>query len=107
MNPSIKARHRAQKDLIRVKLPGDLARRFSTVLERHRRRYADNAKSSSLAKIVGDIARRGESEFSIQIRGNISKGKHGERLYSCHRKWIACKMHLKKTAGFLDGEGND
>lgn len=87
-----------------MKLPGDLARRLRTVLERH---GADNLQSPGLAEIIDDVVRDAEGEFSIQIRGNISKGQHCERLRSDNRKGIACKMLLKKTPDFLDSQSND
>jgi len=87
-----------------MKLPGDLAGRLRAVPERH---GADDLQSPGIDEIIDDVVRDAGGEFSIQIRGNISKGQHCERLRSDNRKGIACKILLKKTAAFLDSQGND
>lgn len=91
-----------------MKLPGDFARELRAVLEPHRRSSADNAQSPSFAKVIDNVIRHAERKLSsVQIGGKISKGENRERQRFAHRNWLACKMFLKETAHFLDGEDDD
>ena len=65
MDLTVKSRHRAQENHIRMKLPGDLAGRLRGVLEWHCRGYAHNVQSFDFAKIVGDVVRDAKGKFWI------------------------------------------